>query len=205
MALGLCLLLHGIFFWALWEQTHAAAGRTHFSGRAAAGLIEVAITAPAPPAPPAAPQASAPAHAPSLADKPKVSATSSSSLNAAAPATANDENASQGNDFTIGTPAPAASATAPDFRQLLLAHIQAYRQYPPEARAQRLQGEVNLAFVINRAGAVLGVWVVASSGHPVLDQEAVNTIMRAEPMPPIPPGVADPLRIELPVDFFLSQ
>lgn len=48
------------------------------------------------------------------------------------------------------------------------------------------KGEVQVRFVIAASGSVSGIKVVASSGHPLLDQEAIATVRRAAPFPAIP-------------------
>lgn len=44
-------------------------------------------------------------------------------------------------------------------------------------------------FTVSRGGGVSGVRVSRSSGNPALDNEALATIRRAQPLPPIPPEV----------------
>ena len=100
---------------------------------------------------------------------------------------------------------PSSSGIISDFRQRLLAHIQAFRQYPAQAQAERLQGRIDLAFVMTRSGAVLDIRILAGSGHLVLDQAAVDTILRAQPLPVVPLDMDTPLRVEIPVEFFLPR
>lgn len=47
--------------------------------------------------------------------------------------------------------------------------------------------------------------LIQSSGSELLDQAALDTVMRAQPLPRIPPGLAGPMAIELPVDFALTS
>lgn len=60
-------------------------------------------------------------------------------------------------------------------------------RYPAEARRQRLRGEVHVSFTVAGNGSVSAVSVARSSGSPVLDQAAVETVRRAAPFPAIPP------------------
>jgi periplasmic protein TonB len=92
-------------------------------------------------------------------------------------------------------------AIATEFQAQLLAHVERYRRYPDEARHDRLHGVVHLLFTMTRDGNLRGVWVQTSSGYPILDKEAVDTIRRALPLPPIPPQLPDILSILLPVEF----
>lgn len=96
--------------------------------------------------------------------------------------------------------APAASAAAgSDYRARLLAHIQAFRRYP--AQAVDARGVTQLLFMVDKDGRIVGVWVKASSGFAALDNEAVATVLRAQPMPQAPPGMPAPLTVQLPVSF----
>jgi len=59
-------------------------------------------------------------------------------------------------------------------------------QYPYEAAAAGIQGELTLDFVIARSGAVNSIELVRSSGSKVLDDEAIRSIRVAAPFDPIP-------------------
>lgn len=99
-----------------------------------------------------------------------------------------------------GPPAAAIDPTVgADYRRRLLAHIQPFRRYP--LQSVDAKGVVQLIFMVDQGGGVMGVWVKSSSGFEVLDAEAVATIMRAQPMPRVPPGLPSPLTVQLPVSF----
>jgi periplasmic protein TonB len=95
---------------------------------------------------------------------------------------------------------PANSAAA-KFQQALLRHVAHYQRYPSAARSLRLQGKVDTQFSMSRDGKLLGVWVRTSSGQAVLDKEAMETIRRAQPLPPIPPELPDRLNIHVQLVF----
>jgi protein TonB len=59
-------------------------------------------------------------------------------------------------------------------------------QYPYEAAAAGIQGELTLDFVIARSGAVNSIELVRSSGSKILDDEAIRSIRTAAPFDPIP-------------------
>ncbi|WP_265517983.1 energy transducer TonB family protein [Nitratireductor luteus] len=59
-------------------------------------------------------------------------------------------------------------------------------RYPRQAKRDGLRGEARVAFTISRNGSVSGIRIVRSSGSPVLDQAAVETVRRAAPFPAIP-------------------
>jgi periplasmic protein TonB len=90
---------------------------------------------------------------------------------------------------------------AAKFQQALMRHVARYQRYPNAARSQRLQGKVDTHFSMSRDGKLLGVWVGTSSGQTVLDKEAIETIRRAQPLPPIPPELPDRLNIHVQLAF----
>jgi protein TonB len=100
--------------------------------------------------------------------------------------------------------APLQSSTATNFQKTLLRHIERYQNYPGLARRLRLQGTVLVLFSMRRDGAVLDVWIKTGSGAPILDQEAIETIRRAQPLPPIPSELPSQLNVVIPVAFNLS-
>jgi protein TonB len=59
-------------------------------------------------------------------------------------------------------------------------------QYPYEAAAAGIQGELTLDFVIARSGAVNSIELVRGSGSKILDDEAIRSIRKAAPFDPIP-------------------
>ena len=110
-------------------------------------------------------------------------------------------------DRAPGAPSESArslsSSVASAFQRTLLSHFERYRRYPAQARRQRLQGRVQVHFTMLRDGSVVEVKLKTSSGEPLLDDEAIATVRRAEPLPPIPVALPDRLNILIPVDFRL--
>ena len=102
-----------------------------------------------------------------------------------------------------GAPDGAADAAA-DYHARLRAWLERHKRYPRRARRRREQGVVVLRFVADRAGAVLDLEVENSSGHPLLDDAALDMVRRAQPLPEMPPGMRES-RAEhlLPVRFAL--
>ncbi|MDE5457037.1 TonB family protein [Bradyrhizobium sp. CSA112] len=94
-----------------------------------------------------------------------------------------------------------ASSAAIKFQQALMRHVAQYQRYPNAARALRLQGKVDTQFSMSRDGKLLGVWVRTSSGQSLLDKEAMETIRRAQPLPPIPSELPDRLNIHVQLVF----
>jgi len=59
-------------------------------------------------------------------------------------------------------------------------------QYPYEAAAAGIQGELTLDFTIARNGAVTSIELIRSSGAKILDDEAIRSLRVAAPFDPIP-------------------
>ena len=78
------------------------------------------------------------------------------------------------------------------------------RRVPARARAARQQGTVHLRFRMNRAGSVLSMSVLRNSGFVTLDQAALDTLKRAQPLPTIPKDRPDEIELTIPVEFYLS-
>ena len=107
------------------------------------------------------------------------------------------------------SPAPAAAPPAPsralpNFEARLLARLEQYKHYPRAAMNRGQQGTVRIRFTMDRTGEVLAVTIAQSSGHDLLDQEALATVRRAAPLPPIPPDIPQArLNIVVPIRFAL--
>jgi protein TonB len=71
--------------------------------------------------------------------------------------------------------------------------------YPASARKAGIQGVSEVTFTIHEDGKVSDVTIRKSSGHEVLDDAAIKTIVAAAPFPR-PPA---PARIAIPISFRL--
>lgn len=92
-----------------------------------------------------------------------------------------------------------------NFLARLLAQLNQFKQYPRAARQAHIQGVVMLHFVIDAQGKVLGLEIAKSSGRPVLDNEALALIQRAQPLPPLPADFPGPtLDAVVPIEFSLN-
>jgi protein TonB len=102
-------------------------------------------------------------------------------------------------------PAPQVSSNAPDaWEGRVLARLEKFRRYPGAARSARQQGIVYIRFRINRDGHVLTSSLVRSSGYPALDQAALETLRRADPLPKIPADRPDEIELSVPVEFYIQ-
>jgi protein TonB len=86
---------------------------------------------------------------------------------------------------------------------LILAHLERFRRYPARACAARQQGVTHVRFKMNRAGMLLSSTIVQKSGSFDLDQAALDTLRRAQPLPTIPADRPDVVELNIPVEFEL--
>uniref|UniRef100_A0A7C3V4C7 Energy transducer TonB n=1 Tax=Desulfobacca acetoxidans TaxID=60893 RepID=A0A7C3V4C7_9BACT len=78
------------------------------------------------------------------------------------------------------------------------------KHYPALARRQHQEGVAVLRFTVAASGRIEAVQLLRSSGHPLLDQEAQETVQRVRSFPPFPPGLGrERLTIEIPLAFRL--
>jgi len=100
--------------------------------------------------------------------------------------------------------APQASDALPSFRDRLAAYLARYKRYPRAAEVRGEQGVVLVAFVLDRQGAVSDARIERSSGHKLLDEEVLDLLQRAAPLPPIPPTITGAaLAVTVPIAFSL--
>lgn len=82
----------------------------------------------------------------------------------------------------------AGNAAVSNYPGKVVAKLRRALRYPSEARSRRLNGVVQVRFVVGSSGDVGSVGLAASSGSPILDDAALATVNRAAPFPPIPEG-----------------
>ena len=102
--------------------------------------------------------------------------------------------------------APVASKAMPKsitrWESTLAAHIDRFKRYPSEARAHGEQGVATVVFTMDRDGHVLTSRIAQSSGSPALDQETLQMIARAQPMPKPPSDMqGTELSLAVPIRF----
>ena len=108
--------------------------------------------------------------------------------------------------------APAASAVSSgasaeavaSYKQMVAAHLQRFKQYPPASKASGEQGTARVSFTLGRSGQVLSASLGGSSGHPALDAETLGMVRRAQPFPAFPPDVKQgSMSFAAPVAFYI--
>lgn len=88
----------------------------------------------------------------------------------------------------------------------LLAQLNRFKHYPPEARKAHIEGVVMLRFVMDESGHVTRAEIEKSSGRPALDKEALALIERAQPLPALPADFPTrTLDAVVPIEFWLRN
>lgn len=88
------------------------------------------------------------------------------------------------------------------WQRTLNLHLSKHKRYPGEARSRRIQGAVMVSFSVDGEGRVKNARMVKSSGSSLLDDEAIEMLSRASPIPP-PPNMAaaDVREFTMPIQF----
>jgi protein TonB len=99
---------------------------------------------------------------------------------------------------------PSASDLAA-YRDRLAAHLKPYQRYPALARTRREEGLVLVDVTIRRDGGIVSMTIQQGSGSQLLDDEALATLKRADPLPAMPaevPGTT--MALKFPLRFHLE-
>jgi protein TonB len=100
--------------------------------------------------------------------------------------------------------AGASAAALASYRQMVAAHLQRFKQYPPAAKSAGQQGTSRVSFTLSRSGGVLSVGLGGSSGHSALDAETLAMVRRAQPFPAFPTDVKQSsMPFSAPVAFYI--
>jgi len=93
-------------------------------------------------------------------------------------------------------PQPGTPATAPpstddagslaQYRMQLIGVAKRYKRYPRVAMDNNWEGDVVVRMVIGANGMISSVTIKTSSGHEVLDKQAIDMFTKAKPLVPIP-------------------
>jgi periplasmic protein TonB len=95
---------------------------------------------------------------------------------------------------------PRAAQQEADYRSLVRGYIGRNRFSPPQSRRAGLSGDIGVRFIVNRAGDISSVTIARSSGHELLDSEAVEFVRRLRSVPAFP---RDLRRAEIPLNITL--
>lgn len=93
-----------------------------------------------------------------------------------------------------------------EWQMMLLRHLHQHLRYPVQARRRHQQGVTLVRFVIDRHGDLRSAQLESSSGHELLDEEALAVLARAQPLPAPPASVAGTtIEIVVPVSYRLRR
>lgn len=91
------------------------------------------------------------------------------------------------------------------YQDMVKQKIEEVRRYPPWAKRHGIEGEALIKFAILSNGLCRDIEIIRSSGSKILDGEAVDTVKRASPFPPVPEEIDSSLvRMELSIVFTLK-
>ena len=83
--------------------------------------------------------------------------------------------------------------------------VAAHQRYPKIAQMRQWQGTTMLQLEFAADGRLLETRVLSSSGHDVLDRQALDMVRAAQPLPPLPAALAGrALTVNVPVVFRLA-
>lgn len=98
--------------------------------------------------------------------------------------------------------AGASAAAIASYNQMVAAHLQRFKQYPPASKAAGENGVARLSFTLSRSGQVLGSRLAGPSGYSALDAETMAMVRRAQPFPAFPPDITHAtMSFTVPVSF----
>lgn len=111
----------------------------------------------------------------------------------------------------VRVPVPPPRPLAPDpaalaaYGKSVAGAVAAQQKYPRLAMMRKWQGTALLQLELAADGQLRDIRVISSSGHDILDQQALDMVRAALPLPPLPASLTErPLTIEVPVVFRLT-
>nr|WP_316629369.1 TonB family protein [uncultured Brevundimonas sp.] len=100
-------------------------------------------------------------------------------------------------DAVSASPSPAVLS---DYYRRLETHLARFHTYPALER-RRPQGLARVGLIVNRDGHVLDTWIETSSGSPELDEAALQTVRRSDPLPALPGNLPGSIDLIVPLNF----
>ena len=92
------------------------------------------------------------------------------------------------------------------YRLALMAAAGRYKRYPATAREKGWQGRVEVRMVIGANGRLASASIKASSGHEILDNQAIDMLTKGKTTVEIPPGLRGrQFGLDIPVIFKLDD
>jgi len=111
-----------------------------------------------------------------------------------------------------GHPAEKIDPKKPDkelmlrYQDMVKQRIEAARRYPLWARKHGVEGTAYINFTVLSGGQSCDIVLIHPSGSGILDQEALSTVKRASPFPPVPQGMGvSSVKMEVAIVFSLNK
>lgn len=95
---------------------------------------------------------------------------------------------------------PFAGAGRADYLHVLRAHIARHRKSPDGAGGRLRLGTAVIRINLDREGAIIDARVLKTQGS-TLDEAALATLWRSEPLPAVPSDLPAPLSVDVPIQF----
>ena len=95
---------------------------------------------------------------------------------------------------------PLAGGGVADYAVILRRHVAAYISAPAGGSGRRSTGTVVVRFRVARDGMIVDARVLQAMSAP-LDEAALATLWRAEPLPGVPLNLTAPLEVDVPIEF----
>jgi protein TonB len=112
----------------------------------------------------------------------------------------------------VSAPAPSAASESVDpgtlsqYRLAIMSAARRYKKYPRVAMDNNWEGRAEIRMVIGANGMIASVSVRSSTGHEILDQQALDMVRKAKPLAQIPPALrGKEFTVDLPVVFSLKE
>ncbi|MBI4401317.1 MAG: TonB family protein [Nitrospirae bacterium] len=145
-------------------------------------------------------------HEPSVISRPAVEATQAAAMVQERTVTREAINAPIEQASARELPVRSAPATKVDYGWLaetLWGRVEQLKRYPHMARMNRWEGRVVLRVVIKEDGQLLDLAVAESSGHSVLDQDALEILRQASPLTLKHPLGKPQVVVQVPISYKL--
>lgn len=106
----------------------------------------------------------------------------------------------------VSRPAAADPAVLAAYGRNLAGAVAVHQRYPRLAQIRQWQGTTLLQLELAVGGQLQSVRVLSSSGHDILDRQAIDMVRAAVPLPPFPASFAGrSLTVDVPVVFRLAS
>ena len=95
---------------------------------------------------------------------------------------------------------PLAGGGVADYAVILRRHVAAHISAPTGSDGRNLAGTVIVRFRVARDGRIVDARVLQATSAP-LEEAALATLWRSDPMPRVPLDLAAPLEVDVPIEF----